>query len=80
MNVLPNPPPRMMRLADLKQRVYECWARLSTYNSAVIQPEIKEQLERLAMLERRSLSQLAAIILEEAVRKAEAEGKIPVRE
>ena len=45
-----------------------------------LQPEIKEQLERLAMLERRSLSQLAAIIIEEAVKKAEEEGKIPARE
>ena len=44
-----------------------------------LQPEIKEQLERLAMLERRSLSQLAALIIEEAVKKAEEEGKIPTR-
>lgn len=28
-----------MKLAELKQRVYECWARLSTYNCAVVQTE-----------------------------------------
>lgn len=28
-----------MKLAELKQRVYESWECLSSYNSAVIQPE-----------------------------------------
>ena len=28
-----------MKLAELKQEVYECWTRLSTYRDALVQPE-----------------------------------------
>lgn len=40
-------------------------------------PETKEKLEQLAVRERRSLSQMAVYAIEEAIRQAEAEGKIP---
>ncbi|MBD1860022.1 hypothetical protein H6F69_31035 [Leptolyngbya sp. FACHB-1624] len=40
-------------------------------------PETKADLERLATYERRSLSQAAVFAIEEAIRRAKAEGKIP---
>jgi predicted transcriptional regulator len=39
-------------------------------------PETKADLERLANYERRSLSQMAVYAIEEAIRRAKAEGKI----
>ena len=41
-----------------------------------ISEELKQDLEKLAHAERRSLSQMAAILLEEAIQKAKEEGKI----
>ena len=39
--------------------------------------EVKEELERLASAERRSLSQMAAILIEEGLERAKREGRIP---
>lgn len=38
--------------------------------------EIKTDLEKLASLERRSLSQMAAMLIEQGLQQAKAEGKI----
>ena len=39
-------------------------------------PEVKEDFEKVARYERRSLSGMALFAIEEAIRKAKAEGKI----
>lgn len=39
-------------------------------------PEIKEDFEKLANYERRSLSSMAVFLIEEAIRRAKEEGKI----
>ena len=39
-------------------------------------PEVREDFEKLANYERRSLSQMALFAIEEAIRRAKAEGKI----
>ncbi len=44
--------------------------------SAYLDEEVKEKAERLAKLESRSLSSLIEILLKEAIRKAEEEGKL----
>ncbi|MEG4229139.1 MAG: hypothetical protein WBA89_06725 [Microcoleus sp.] len=38
-------------------------------------PEIKEKLEKLASLERRSISQMALLLVEEGLDRAQKEGK-----
>ncbi|MEG4069524.1 hypothetical protein QUA42_19680 [Microcoleus sp. Pol11C2] len=38
-------------------------------------PEIKEKLEKLASLERRSISQMALLLVEEGLERAQKEGK-----
>lgn len=42
-----------------------------------LEEDVKEGLKALAEVERRSMSQMAAILIEEAVAKARAEKKIP---
>jgi tartrate dehydratase alpha subunit/fumarate hydratase class I-like protein len=39
-------------------------------------PEVREDFEKLANYERRSLSQMALYAIEEAIRRAKADGKI----
>lgn len=42
-----------------------------------IEDELKEDLKALADSERRSLSQMVAVLIEQAVKQAKTEGKIP---
>lgn len=42
--------------------------------------KVKDDLEALAGVERRSLSQMAAILIENALQQAKAEGKLQERE
>jgi hypothetical protein len=44
--------------------------------SAYLDEELKERAEQLAKLEKRSLSNLIEILLQEAVDKAQAEGRL----
>lgn len=39
-------------------------------------PEVKEELEQLASSERRSVSQMALILVEEGLQRAKKEGKL----
>lgn len=39
-------------------------------------PEIKDDFDKLANYERRSLSAMAVVLIEEAIRRAKEEGKI----
>lgn len=48
--------------------------RIAVYLSS---EAIKTELERLAASERRSVSQMAAILIEEGLLKAKQEGKLP---
>ncbi|MEM9487389.1 MAG: hypothetical protein AAGA83_27295 [Cyanobacteria bacterium P01_F01_bin.116] len=43
---------------------------------AYISPELKADLEKLAKLERRSESQMIAVLLEDAVKQAKEKGQI----
>ncbi|XGV99746.1 MAG: hypothetical protein ACAF41_12515 [Leptolyngbya sp. BL-A-14] len=45
--------------------------------TAFVDEDIKEGLKALADVERRSLSQMIALLIEDAVEKARQEGKIP---
>jgi hypothetical protein len=38
-------------------------------------PEIKEKLEKLASIERRSISQMALLLVEEGLERAQKEGR-----
>ena len=38
-------------------------------------PEVKEKLEKLASIERRSISQMALLLVEEGLERAQKEGK-----
>jgi hypothetical protein len=51
-------------------------ARVVTY----LDWEIKEKAERLAATRRRSLSNLLEVLIEDAVKEAEATGELPVEE
>lgn len=44
--------------------------------SAYLEEEIKEKADRLAKLESRSLSSLIEVLLKDAIRKAEDEGRL----
>lgn len=44
---------------------------------AYLQPEVKHQLEHLAAIERRSLSQMTTLLIEQGLKKAKEEGRIP---
>lgn len=48
-------------------------AKLAIY----IEPELKELLNELATIERRSMSQMAAYFIEQGIIKAQKEGKLP---
>jgi len=50
-------------------------ARIPKVN-VYLQDDVKSDLERLANLERRSLSQMAALLIEQGIQQAKAEGKI----
>jgi hypothetical protein len=41
-----------------------------------LQEEVKSKLDRLAFIERRSASQMAAILIEEGLARAKAEGRL----
>lgn len=41
-----------------------------------IDPELKQKLERLATVERRSISQMVVVLVEDGIKKAESEGKL----
>jgi len=45
-----------------------------------LQEEVKAELDRLAFLERRSASQMAAILIEEGLARAKGEGKLPTEQ
>lgn len=45
--------------------------------SAYISPELKQELERLAYIERRSLSQMVAVLIERGIDKAKQDGSLP---
>jgi tartrate dehydratase alpha subunit/fumarate hydratase class I-like protein len=62
----------MTQFTTVQDSVTTNLSRLVVY----LPPETKEKLEKLATYERRSLSQMSVYAIEEAIRKAEAEGKI----
>jgi|GEM_PF-955015 predicted DNA-binding protein len=47
-------------------------ARVTVY----IEPEAKEKLERLAKAEKRTMSNLISVLIDNAIEEAEAKGKI----
>lgn len=62
----------MLQLLTASDSVATKMPRLVVY----LPPETKVKLEKLATYERRSLSQMAVYAIEEAIRRAEAEGKL----
>jgi hypothetical protein len=52
-------------------------ARIPKVN-VYLQDDVKTDLEKLANAERRSLSQMAAILIEQGIQRAKADGKIPL--
>ena len=62
----------MTKVLTLQDSVATKMPRLVVY----LPPETKDKLEKLANYERRSLSQMAVYAIEEAIRKAESEGKL----
>jgi predicted transcriptional regulator len=57
------------------QMVYTVPAKVPRI-AVYISEEVKQDLERLASFERRSLSQMAAILIEEGIDRAKQQGKI----
>ncbi len=45
--------------------------------SVYIEPELKRELEILATVERRSVSQMALYLIEQGIKQAKEQGKIP---
>lgn len=66
----------MTQVLNLQNSVATKLPRLVVY----LPPDTKDKLEQLATRERRSLSQMAVYAIEEAIRRAEAEGKLPADE
>ena len=62
----------MTQLLKMQDSVATKMPRLVVY----LPPDTKDKLEKLADYERRSLSQMAVYAIEEAIRKAQTEGKI----
>ncbi|MFB2979756.1 hypothetical protein [Microseira sp. BLCC-F43] len=46
--------------------------------SVLVEEDLREDLKRLANVERRSVSQLVSLLIEDAVARAKAAGKIPL--